>query len=294
MSPHPNDKTMAYPILKKQKLAQGVDLFEVQAPMVAAKAKPGQFVMVRIHEEGERVPLTIFDWDNKMGSVSVISQAIGKTTKHLACLVQGDEIADFAGPLGMPSDIGKFGTVVCVGGGVGAASIFPIVRAFKDAGNSVITIIGARTKELVILEEELRRISDTLLITTDDGSYGRKGLVTNALEDLIKEGKKIGRIFEVGPVRMMKAVAEVARVHNIPTVASLNANMVDATGMCGTCRVSVSGKTHFSCVDGPDFNALEVDFDEMLAREKRFKNEEKLSLNIFEEACSCRRKVHDR
>ncbi len=285
---------MAYKILKKENLAQGIDLLEIASPLVAAKAKAGQFMMVRIHEQGERIPLTIFDWDKERGSVSVISQAIGKTTKHLASLDAGFDIVDFAGPLGRPSDTGRFGTVVCIGGGVGAASIFPVARAFKEAGNFVISIIGARTSALVILEKELRAVSDDVYITTDDGSRGAKGFVTDELKKIIAGNKKIDRIFEVGPVRMMKAIAELAKVCNISTIASLNANMVDATGMCGTCRVSVGGKIYFSCVDGPDFDARAVDFDEMLIREKRFKPEEKLSLDLYQEGCNCRAKQQGR
>ncbi|NYT00408.1 MAG: sulfide/dihydroorotate dehydrogenase-like FAD/NAD-binding protein [Methanocellales archaeon] len=265
-------------IINKKELAPTVKLFEVFAPLVAKKAKPGQFIILRIDEKGERIPLTIADFDVQKGTITIIFQEVGKTTKRLGNLNEGDQILDFAGPLGNPIEIKRYGRVVCIGGGVGAASIYLKVKELAKARNKVISIIGARTKELLILEEELQKISDELYITTDDGSKGHHGFVTDILQKLIDERKNIDLVEAVGPVIMMKAVANVTRPHNIRTIVSLNPIMVDGTGMCGSCRVRVDGETKFTCVDGPEFDAHGVDFDHLMTRLQRYLTEEKLAL----------------
>ncbi|MDD2778297.1 MAG: sulfide/dihydroorotate dehydrogenase-like FAD/NAD-binding protein [Methanocellales archaeon] len=265
--------------MTKKELAPTIKLFEVFAPLVAKKAKPGQFIILRIDEKGERIPLTIADFDAQKGTITIIFQEVGKTTKLLGLLNEGDCISDFMGPLGNPTKIEKYGRVVCVGGGVGVASIPLKAKALGEAGNEIISIIGARTKELLILEEELQKISDELYITTDDGSKGHHGFVTDILKKLIDERKNIDLVVTVGPVIMMKAVANVTRPHNIRTIASLNPIMVDGTGMCGSCRVRVDGRTQFTCVDGPEFDAHRVDFDHLMTRLQRYLTEEKLSLD---------------
>ncbi|MDI6640403.1 MAG: sulfide/dihydroorotate dehydrogenase-like FAD/NAD-binding protein, partial [Methanocellales archaeon] len=265
-------------IVTKKELAPTIKLFEVVAPLVAKKAKPGQFIILRIDEKGERIPLTIADFDAQKGTVTIIFQEVGKTTKQLGCLSEGDYISDFIGPLGNPTEIKRYGRVVCIGGGVGVAPIYLKVRALREAGNEVISIIGARTKELLILEEELQEISDEFYITTDDGSKGHHGFVTDVLQKLIDERKNIDLVATAGPAIMMKVVANVTRKHNIRTIASLNPIMVDGTGMCGSCRVRVDGKTKFTCVDGPEFDAHKVDFDHLMTRLQRYLKEEKLAL----------------
>lgn len=265
-------------IVTKKELAPTIKLFEVFAPLVARKAKPGQFIILRIGEKGERIPLTIADFDAQKGTITIIFQEVGKTTKLLGLLKEGDRISDFMGPLGNPTKIEKYGRVVCIGGGVGAASLPLKAKALGEAGNEVISIIGARTKELLILEEELQKTSDELYITTDDGSKGHHGFVTDILKKLIDERKNIDLVITVGPVIMMKAVANVTRPHNIRTMASLNPIMVDGTGMCGSCRVRVDGETKFTCVDGPEFDAHRIDFDHLMTRLQRYLTEEKLSL----------------
>lgn len=265
-------------IVEKKVLAKGIVLLKVEAPLVVREAKPGQFVIVRLDKFAERIPLTICDHDKTTGTITLIIQEAGRSTKDLCALNAGDEILDILGPLGMPSEIERFGTVVIIGGGVGAAELYPVARALKNKGNRVILILGARSKELVILESEMREVADEALITTDDGSYGLKGLVTDALKRLIEGGEKIDRIICCGPILMMKAVTEVARPKNIKTIVSLNAILLDATGMCATCRVTVGGKSYFSCVDGPDFDGFKVDFDELLLRNKRFLDGERKAL----------------
>lgn len=265
-------------IIEKAVLAKGIILLKVQAPLVVREARPGQFVIVRLDEFAERIPLTICDHDKSKGIITLIIQEVGRSTKDLCALNPGDEILDILGPLGTPSEIEKFGTVAIIGGGVGVAELFPVARALKDKGNKVIAILGARNRDLIILEDDMRKVSDEILITTDDGSYGMKGLVTDALKQLIGRNEKIDRIICCGPILMMKAVVEVARQKNITTIVSLNAILLDATGMCATCRVTVGGRTHFSCVDGPDFDGFKVDFDELLMRNRRFLEEERKAL----------------
>jgi len=265
-------------VLRKESLAPTVKRLELDAPEVARKAQPGQFVIVRVVEDGERIPLTIADFSRAKGTITIIVQEIGASTKRIGAMEQGQSLAGVAGPLGVPTHIKKEGTVVCVGGGVGIACVYPIARGYKEAGNRLISIIGARSKELLIYEKEMGAISDELIVTTDDGSHGRKGLVTERLQELIDRGEKIALVFCVGPTIMMRFVAETTRPHKIPTWASLNPIMVDGTGMCGGCRVSVGGQTKFACVDGPDFDAHLVDFKELMARQRTYHKEEQCRL----------------
>ncbi len=266
-----------YKILQRQDLVPDIHLFKVMAPNVAKKARPGQFVVIRIDERGERIPLTIADWDTEEGSITIVVMVVGTTTYKLAQLKTGDSVANFIGPLGLPTHIEKFGTVVCVAGGVGVAPIVPVARALKKAGNKIISILGARSKNLLFWEDELRRDSDELIITTDDGSYGRKGLVTEPLTELLKNGSKIDRVVAIGPSIMMKFCAKTTEPFGVKTFVSLNPIMVDGTGMCGCCRVLVGGVTRFTCVDGPDFDGHQVDWDLLLARQRTYLDEEKLS-----------------
>ena len=262
-----------YKIIHKEKLSETVNLIDIEAPPIAEKYEPGQFLVIRTDEKGERVPLTIADTDREGGTVRIMVQEVGKTTKKLGLLEVGEAVEDLVGPLGKPAEIEKFGTVVCVGGGVGIACLYPQAKAFKEAGNEVISIIGARNKDLLILEEEMREVSSRLYITTDDGSHGRKGFVSDVLRELI-EDEKIDRVVTIGPAIMMMVVARITKPHEITTIASLNSIMVDGTGMCGACRVTVGGETKFACVDGPDFDAHLVDFDEMMERQKMYLGEE--------------------
>lgn len=270
-----------YEIVKKEILAPEVTRFIVYAPEVATKRKAGQFVIIRVCLEGERIPLTIADANPEAGTITLISQSVGKTTYQLAEKQVGEKLQDLVGPLGLPTHIEKWGTVVSVGGGIGIAPIYPITRAMQAAGNYLITILGARSKNLLILEDEMRRVSDEVIITTDDGSYGRKGFVTEALKNLIAEREKIDQVITIGPAIMMKMVSKVTEPYNIPTIASLNTIMIDGTGMCGGCRVSVGGTTKFVCVDGPEFDAHQVDWEEMQKRLNMYKEQECYALNRY-------------
>lgn len=252
-------------IISKEYFSTNVIKFEVEAPLIAKARKAGHFVIVRVGKKGERIPLTIADSNIEKGTITLVVQRMGVSSSKLCALNEGDYITDLVGPLGKATHIENFGTVICACGGVGTAPMLPIVAALKAAGNKVITVLAARTKELVILEEQMRANSDEVIVMTDDGSYGTKGLVTNGIEMLI-EREKIDLCVTIGPAIMMKFVSLLTKKHDIPTVASLNTIMVDGTGMCGACRVSVGGKTKFVCVDGPEFDAHEVDFDEMLMR----------------------------
>jgi len=263
-----------YEILEKKVMSDTVKLMKIKAPMVAKKAVAGQFIILRIDEKGERIPLTIADYDRKEGTITVIFMEVGKTTKQLGTMKVGDKILNFAGPLGQPSEIEKYGTVVCIGGGVGIAPLYPIVRELKKAGNYVISILGARNEKLLMLEKEIDEYSDELHICTDDGSKGKKGFVSDVLQSLIDDGKEISVVWAIGPVIMMKVVADVTRKYDIKTVVSLNPIMVDGTGMCGGCRVSVGGETKFACVDGPEFDGHKVDFKNLMLRNRRFVHEE--------------------
>ena len=271
-----------YKILAKQDLAPKIYLFKVAAPEVAAKAKAGQFVIIRIDETGERIPLTLADWDTKDGTVTVVFIEVGTTSARLALLQEGDSITDLVGPLGLPSHVDKYGTVVCVAGGVGVAPITPIARALKQSGNKTISILGARCQDLIFWEDELRSVSDRLIITTDDGSYGHKGLVTEPLKELLESEKKIDRVITIGPSIMMKFCSKTTEPFGVKTIVSLNTIMVDGTGMCGCCRVSVGGMTKFACVDGPEFDGHQVDWDLLLARQCIYLEEEKQSMEQWQ------------
>jgi len=257
----------------------------IEAPEVARKAQAGQFVIVRIHEEGERIPLTIADFDRQAGTITIIFQEVGKSTMHLGTLKVGDSLASFTGPLGRPSEIEHYGTVLCVGGGVGIAPVFPIARALREAGNYVISIIGARNKELLFWEERMRSVSDELIVCTDDGSYGRKALVTVPLKEVLEQRDDVSRIWAIGPAIMMKFCSLTAKPFDVPIIVSLNSIMVDGTGMCGACREEVGGRTRFVCVDGPEFDGREVDWDQLLARQRIYLEEEKLARETFEKEC---------
>jgi len=273
-----------YKILLREDLVPGIHLFKMAAPAVAQKAQAGQFVVVRIDEKGERIPLTIADWDEGEGSVTIVFMEVGTTTARLALLKAGDSIADFVGPLGLPTHIEKFGTVICVAGGVGAAPIAPIARALKRAGNKIISILGARSKDLLFWEDRLRSVSDQLLVTTDDGTYGRKGVVTEPLKELLESGEKVDRVIAIGPGIMMKFCSLTTKLFGVKTIVSLNPIMVDGTGMCGCCRVSVGGETKFACVDGPDFDGHQVDWDLLFARQRIYLDEEKCSFEQWKES----------
>ena len=271
-----------YEILLKQDLVPNIHLLKIAAPNVAKKALPGQFVVIRINERGERIPLTIADWDREEGSVIIVFMEVGTTTHRLALLEAGDSIADFIGPLGLPTHIEHFGTVVCVAGGFAVATIVPIARALKVKGNKVISIMGARSQNLLFWEDELGSVSDQLIVTTDDGSYGRKGVVTEPLKELLESGDKIDRVIAIGPSIMMKFCAKTTEPFGVKTIVSLNPIMVDGTGMCGCCRVSVGGVTKFTCVDGPDFDGHQVDWDLLFARQRIYLDEEKLSFERWQ------------
>ncbi len=267
-------------ITAKRKIAPGIISLEVEAPLIAKKAKPGQFIILMTDEKGERIPLTIADYDRKKGSVRTVFEVVGKTTEKLSRMKEGDELFSFVGPLGRPSKIDKYGTVVTVGGGTGIASVYPIARELKKAGNNVVAIIGAKTRDSLIMEEEMRKASTKLMITTDDGSYGTKGLVTEALGEVLRKDKDVKKVWAVGPAMMMKAVCDVTRRYKVETIVSLNAIMVDGTGMCGTCRVTVGGETKFTCVDGPEFNGHLVDWSEFINRLNRYTQQEKFSFEM--------------
>ena len=271
-------------ILHAEFLAPGIKRFVIEAPRIARKQRPGQFVIVRIHEEGERIPLTIENSDPQKGTINIVVQSLGKTTTLLNSLGAGDHIMDVVGPLGKPSEIEKFGTVVVMGGGVGTAMAYPTAAALKHAGNKVISIVGARNKELVILEREMREVSDVLMITTDDGSYADKGFVTDKLRQLIQNGVPINLVLAIGPIPMMRAVADMTRSERIRTLVSLNPIMIDGTGMCGGCRVLVDNKSQFACVDGPEFDAHQVNFAVLVQRNGAYRTQEQQSLAEYRRA----------
>lgn len=252
-------------IVAKEHFSENVVKLVVEAPLIAKARRAGHFVIVRCGDMGERIPLTIADSDPKAGTITLVVQAVGDSTRKICALNPGDELTDVVGPLGQATHIENFGTVVCCGGGVGVAPLLPIIRALKAAGNRVVSVLAGRTKELIILEDEVRASSDEVIVMTDDGSYGQKGLVTAGVEQVIKR-ERVDRVITIGPAIMMKFVALLTKKYEIPTEASLNAIMVDGTGMCGACRVSVGGKTRFVCVEGPEFDAHQVDFDELMMR----------------------------
>lgn len=282
-----------YRIVARQDLAPVTKLLVIEAPEVACKAQPGQFVIVIVEEHGERIPLTIADYDRRAGTVTLIFQEVGKTTRLLGTKRPGDQLFAFTGPLGLPTEIEDYGTVLCIGGGVGIAPIYPIARALKQAGNRVISIIGARSKDLLFWEDRMREVSDELVVTTDDGSYGRKALVTVPEKEILESGEPVKRIWAIGPAIMMKFVSLTSRPFEVKTIVSLNSIMVDGTGMCGACRVEVGGKTRFVCVDGPEFDGHEVNWDLLMERQRIYLDEEKRALARFEEMCpSCRGEQH--
>ena len=278
-----------FTIVDKKRLNPQVTLMKLKAPHVVRNAKAGQFVVIRTDKEGERIPLTIVDTDKKDETITIIFQEVGTTTKCLARFEKGDSVMDILGPLGKATHVEKIGKVICVGGGVGTAEIYPVAKAFREAGNEVTSIVGARSKDLLLLLNEMKATSDQFYIATDDGSFGKKGFVTDILKEMLDK-EKHDLVYAVGPIFMMRAVAILTKKYNLKTMVSLNANMVDATGMCGTCRVTVAGKTKFACVEGPDFDAHEIDFEEFISRDRRFKDKEEESLKYHEKA-GCRRKV---
>ena len=263
-----------YKIRKKKKLNDAVTLLEVDAPHIAKKAKAGQFIIFRVDEFGERIPLTIADYDREKGTITIIFQVVGRSTQMLAALNEGDDILDFVGPLGKPSQIEGYKKVCVVGGGVGCAIAYPSAKALFQAGTEVDMIAGFRNKDIVILEDEMKAVSHRLFLTTDDGSYGFKGFVTDRLKELIEEGNNYDLVIAIGPVIMMKMIAEVTRPYKIKTEVSLNPIMIDGTGMCGGCRVTVGGKIQFACIDGPDFDAHKVNFDELMKRNSIYRTQE--------------------
>ncbi len=272
-------------------LAPGIKRFVIEAPRIARKQKPGQFVILRLYEQGERIPITIEHSDPERGTIRIVVQSAGKTTNLLNSLKTGDSILDVVGPLGKPSHIEKFGTVVVMGGGVGTAMAYPTAAALKQAGNRVISIVGARNKELVILERELRETSDALMITTDDGTYADKGFVTDKLRQLIENGTRIDLVLAIGPIPMMRAVAEMTRKEHIRTIVSLNPIMIDGTGMCGGCRVLIDGKSEFACVDGPEFDAHRVDFTVLVQRNSMYRAAEQQSMELFQQECQAQKQA---
>jgi ferredoxin--NADP+ reductase len=271
-----------YRILEKREMAENtVCQFKVEAPRIARKAKPGQFVVLRVNETGERIPLTMAGTDSAAGTITLIFQVVGKSTALMRTLKVGEGIADIIGPLGRPTHVENLGTVVCVGGGTGVAVMYPITRAYKEAGNHVIAIIGARTKDLLILEEEMGAASHELRVTTDDGSYGHHGFVTDVLRQILENQKDVKLVVGIGPVPMMKFLCKMTKEYGVRTIVSLNPIMVDATGMCGACRVTVGGRTRFCCVDGPEFDGHEVDYEELVKRQRAYLTEEKMSMVRF-------------
>ncbi|MGB9724227.1 MAG: sulfide/dihydroorotate dehydrogenase-like FAD/NAD-binding protein [Chloroflexia bacterium] len=276
-----------FKILHKEDLTPVLRLFVMEAPEIARKAQPGQFVIVRLDERGERIPLTIADYDREAGTITLVVQEVGASTKQMGKLQAGESILDLVGPLGRPSEIERYGTVICVGGGVGIAPIYPIARALREVGNTVISIIGARSQNLLFWEDRMRAVSDELIVCTDDGSYGRYALVTAPLKEILESGRHVDLVFAIGPAIMMKFASLTTRPFGVKTIVSINSIMVDGTGMCGACRISVDGKTRFACVDGPDFDGHLVDWDLLLERQRQYLEEEKVALEKWERENAC-------
>jgi NAD(P)H-flavin reductase len=272
-------------IRKREELGPNVIRYVVDAPLVAMHRKPGQFVIIRVTDHGERIPLTIADANPEMGTISLIVQSVGKSTREMATLRPGNAIHDVVGPLGRPTHIQRFGTVLCVGGGIGIAPLYPIAKGMKEAHNHVITVLGARTHDLLILEDDMRNVSDELIVTTDDGSYGTKGLVTDAIRSLVGGGTHIDQAVVIGPPLMMKFTSLLTKELGIPTMASLNPIMIDGTGLCGACRVTVGGEMKFACVDGPEFDAHEVDWDSMIRRLRTYRTAEQGAAERYDHEC---------
>ena len=271
-----------FKILEKKELGPQIHVIVVEAPLIARKAEPGHFVVIRLHEKGERIPVTISDFDREQGTITIVFQGLGKTSHMLGKFKVGDTIPDLLGPQGNPTEIKKYGNVVVVGGGIGLAPVYPLARKLTAAGNKVTAIVGYRSKEFVFWEDKIRSVTDKVLIATNDGSYGDKGFVTDILKQQMTK-TKIDQVFAIGPAVMMQAVAELTRPAKISTIVSLNSLMVCGMGMCGACRVTIGGKTLFTCMDGPDFDGHQVDFPELLQRLNTYKTEEKIALNHYEE-----------
>ena len=279
-----------FEILQKEELAQGTVVSNViKAPLIARKAKPGQFVILRANETGERIPLTMADTDSQAGTITLIYQVVGKSTALMKTLKVGEAFQDICGPLGQPTHVENWGTVICVGGGTGVAVLHPITKGMKEAGNKVVAIIGARTKDLLILEDKMAQASHELRVCTDDGSYGHHGFVTEVLKEYLDKKDPIALIVAIGPVPMMKFTCKLTQGYGVKTMVSLNPIMVDGTGMCGCCRVTVDGATRFACVDGPEFDGHQVDFDELIQRQRSYLEQEKRALERFQESgCQCK------
>jgi ferredoxin/flavodoxin---NADP+ reductase len=280
-----------FEILEKDELAQGTVVSNtIKAPLIARKAKPGQFVIIRVNETGERIPLTMADTDPEAGTITLIYQVVGKSTALMKTLKVGDAYQDICGPLGQPTHVGKLGTVICVGGGTGVAVLHPITKGMKEAGNQVVAIIGARTKDLLILEDKMAKASHELRVCTDDGTYGHHGFVTEVLKEYLEKKEPIGLIVAIGPVPMMKFTCKLTEGYGVKTMVSLNPIMVDGTGMCGCCRVTVGEITRFACVDGPEFDGHQVNFDELIERQRAYLEQEKQSMERFKNSsCQCSR-----
>jgi len=279
-----------YKIVKNERLNEIIYSMWIEAPEVALSVQPGQFIILMITEKGERIPLTVADFDRERGLIRIVFQIVGKTSEELSTLEEGDELYSFIGPLGKKTDIENYGTVITVGGGTGIACIHPIARALKETGNKVISIIGARNKDLIIMEEELKLASSELIITTDDGSYGRKGFVTQVLKEILDQDQNIKKIWTIGPAIMMKVTCETTKPYQVDTIVSLNSVMVDGTGMCGSCRVTIGGETKFVCTDGPEFDGQLVDWAEFMNRLIRYQEQEQRSWKIYQKqvhACKC-------
>jgi ferredoxin--NADP+ reductase len=277
-----------YKILEKEVLSDVNKLMVIEAPEVARKAQAGQFVIIRIDEAGERIPLTIADLNRERGTITIIYQEVGKSTMKLGTLEAGDVVVDFVGPLGVPTEVEDYGAVVCVGGGVGIAPMYPIARALKDAGNTVLGIIGARSRDLLFWEDKMREVCDELIVCTDDGTYGRMALVTQPLQEILSTRDDVKRVWAIGPAIMMKFCAKTTESFDAPTIVSLNSIMVDGTGMCGACRVMVGGETKFVCVDGPEFDGHQVDWDLLLSRQRIYLDEEKQAQQHWLQEHTCR------
>ena len=269
-------------IMEKHELSQQVKQIKIFAPEIADKAKAGQFVILRTDEEGERIPLTLVSWDKSEGTITIIFQEVGLSTKKLGAFKKGEQIPNLIGPLGNPSNIKFYGIVAVVCGGVGTAAAYPIAKALKEAGNKVVSIIGARNKDLLILEEDMKKVSDEFYISTDDGSKGQKGFVSNVLKSLIDKKYEFNIVYAIGPPIMMKTISEVTKPYSIKTIVSLNPIMVDGMGMCGACRVTVGGQTKFACVDGPEFDAHQTNFEELIKRLKVYPSEEKQAVDFHQ------------
>ena len=268
-------------ILAKEDLTPVTKLFEIRAPGVARKARPGQFVIIRIHEKGERIPLTIADYDRERGTITLVVQEVGRTTTEMGAMQVGEHLASLTGPLGIASEIQHYGTVICIGGGFAIAPIYPIARALKKAGNTVLSILGVRTRELLFWEDRMRTVSDELIVCTDDGSYGRKGLVTDPLREMLESGRPLDHIWAIGPPIMMKFCCLTSQPFGVPTTVNLNSIMVDGTGMCGACRAEVGGRTLFACVDGPEFDGHQVDWERMMVRQGIYLAEEQQAIEAW-------------